>query len=379
MEIEILLPKLGESIHHATIVQWLKKEGESIAKDEALVEVATDKVNSEIPSTVKGFVKKILVEVGKEVEVGLPIAIIETDADSLVFSGKEDRGEKKEERISDSHFFSPAVIKLLKENEISLEEAKKIPKKNFEDRLTKRDVEVYLESRNENFEKSIVLDPMRKRIAENMLLSCKEIPSASLITKVDVTPLVEWMDLHKEKLSKEKGVKISITAFAIRALVEALQEFPLVNATLTGEKILFHPDIHIGIAVSVEGGLVVPVLRNCQQKSLFECAAELQELAAKARSKKLSLDQMSEGTITLTNFGMTGIQMGFPIIRYPEVAILGMGSIHKELMVLPDDTTAICSVLYLSLSFDHRLFDGIYACNFLRKVQLYLEENPSEE
>jgi 2-oxoglutarate dehydrogenase E2 component (dihydrolipoamide succinyltransferase) len=376
METTITLPKLGEGIHHATIVQWLKKEGDFIEKDEALLEVMTDKVNSEIPSTVSGTIKKILAAEGREVEVGEALAIIGSSAEGV--SVEEKVHTPKVEDSSEKDFLSPAVLKLLQEHRISFEEAKVIPREIPSGRLSKKDVERYLEKKKQAPQQSTVMNRMRKAIAENMILSSKEIPSASLITKVDVTPLVEWMDQNKERLLKKTGIKISITAFVIKAIAEALGEFPLVNASLEGEEIVFHADKHIGVAVNVEGGLVVPVLHKCQEKKVMELAQELQEKAVRAREGKLSLEEMQQGTITLTNFGMTGIQMGFPIIRYPEVAILGMGAIHKEVAVLPDDTTAICSMLYLSLSFDHRLFDGIYACNFLRKVQLYLEQEPEE-
>ncbi len=372
----IILPKLGESSHHATIVQWLKKEGDAVAKDEALVEVATDKVNSEIPSTAQGVLKKILCDAGKEIAVGDAIAIIETEKESFSLP-QEALFEKKETIASSEDFFSPAVLKLCRDHQISMEEARNIPRQNAHGRLSKKDVEQYLEKRKESPKKTILMGSMRKAIAENMLLSSREIPAASLITKVDVTSLVKWMAAHKESLLKKTGVRISITAFVLHALAESLKEYPLVNASLKGDEVVFHSDAHIGVAVHVEGGLLVPIIRSCQKKGVFACAKELQEVAAMAREGKLSLDQLKGGTITLTNFGMTGIQMGFPIIRYPEVAILGMGAIHKELVIHPDDTTSIGSMLYLSLSFDHRLFDGIYACHFLRKVQTYLETNHS--
>jgi 2-oxoglutarate dehydrogenase E2 component (dihydrolipoamide succinyltransferase) len=379
MEIKINLPKLGESIHHATIVQWLKNEGDAVEKDEALVEVATDKVNSEIPSTAKGVVKKILCEAGKEVEIGELIAIIETERGSYCSCVEEEICEKKGESASGGDFFSPAVLKLCQTHGISMEEAGKIPKENAQGRLSKKDVEQYLEKRKEAPKKSIPMGSMRKAIAENMMRSSKEIPAASLITKVNVTSLVQWMGLHKQRILQETGVRISITAFALHALAESLKEFPLVNASLSGDEAVFHSEAHIGVAVHVEGGLVVPIIRSCQKKSVLECAKELQEVALLAREGKLSLDQMMGGTITLTNFGMTGIQMGFPIIRFPEVAILGLGAIHKEVVVHPDDSTSIGSMLYFSLSFDHRLFDGIYACHFLRKLQMYLETKRPED
>ena len=379
MEITIYLPKLGESIHQATIVLWLKKEGETVEKDEPLVEVSTDKVNSEIPSTARGFVKKILADVGAEIAIGDAIAVIETEGESTNVFPKKKGEETREESFSTADFFSPAVLKMMQQNQILHEEAKNIPKENPEGRLTKKDVESYLEAKKSGMQKGKTMGSMRKAIAENLTLSSKEIPTASLITKVNVTSLVQWINLHKQRLLQEKGVKISITAFALRAIAESLKEYPLVNASLQGDEILFHPDVHIGVAVHVEKGLLVPIVHSCQKKSVFACAEELQQLALDAREGKLSVEQMNGGTITLTNFGMTGIEMGFPIIRYPEVAIIAMGAIHKEVTVLADDTTAIASMLYLSLSFDHRLFDGIYACNFLRAVQLYLEEKYQKE
>lgn len=370
-KITINLPKLGESIVSATVVQWLKKTGDNISLDEPLLEVATDKVNSEIPSPVNGIVKEILVEVDQEVQVGDALAVIEKSVDS------------KEEIQIDSRektFFSPVVIKCAKEKGLSLYDLEKIKGTGDGNRVTKKDVESFLLSQNINnseTEKGIErkkMSNMRKLIAKNMVKSFYEAPHATIISDVDVTNILKYIKTEKENFLEKHNVKLTITCFVIQAISNSIKSFPLINSSLEGEIIAIKHYVNIGIAVSLEQGLVVPVLKNCDKLDLFSIAKSISEISKRARDNNISSDDMREGTITLTNFGMGGAQIGIPIIRYPEVAIIGMGAITKKVIVLEDDTTAIRSIMSISLSFDHRVLDGMYCCSFLQELKKQLKK-----
>jgi 2-oxoglutarate dehydrogenase E2 component (dihydrolipoamide succinyltransferase) len=341
--IKILLPKLGESIVSATIVRWFKNVGDRIERDEPLLEVSTDKVNSEIPSPVAGVLTQILGAADQEIQVGEALAVV--------------GGEMKQE------FLSPAVKRLLEEKHIS--NTAPIPRTGENGRLTKKDVESYSPASDDR----VKMSPMRKTIAENMVKSFTQAPPGSLVYEVDVTNIVQFLAKEREK----HGVKLSITPFLARAIAQSLEAYPLLNASIEGDTILMKRNINLGIAVSVEQGVIVPVLREMQTKSLLEIAKGISQLAEKARNKNLSPQDVQEGTITLTNFGMTGALIGIPIIRHPEVAIVGAGAIVKKVVALPDDSMAIRSMLMISLTFDHRIVDGIYSCGFMSQIKQRLE------
>jgi len=369
-DISIQLPKLGESITTATVVRWFKKEGDFVKEDEPLLEVTTDKVNSEIPSTASGILKKIVVPVDKEIEVGAVLALISTDG-SVATSAPV---------TNSSDNLSPAVLRLAGEKGISVEKLKTISGTGEGGRITKRDIENY-ENKPSNKPvcpmsgdvERMKMSGMRKAIADNLVRSFYEAPHASLVNEVDVTDVMAYIAREKVAFEKKHGYKLSITTFIAKAIAQAVQEFPLINASLEGDTIVVKRYVNLGIAVSVDQGLFVPVIRNCQTRSISDIAGGVSELAAKARSGKLSPDDTQEGTITMTNFGMGGTLIGIPIIRHPEVAIVGVGAITKKVAVLDDNTFGIRQTVYLSLTFDHRVLDGMYGCGFLSAVKKHLE------
>lgn len=389
--VEVTLPKLGESIVGATIVKWLKKVGEPIRLDEALVEVSTDKVNSEIPSPYAGVLEEILVFENEEIEVGAPLAVMSI-GESLEIPLPKTSLEKEK-----GDFFSPAVMRLAQMEGLSIETLRKIQGTGEGGRVSKSDVEKYLENRQQpkapsqapckvaqaapkslasssgEREERIKLSGMRKAIADNMVRSFYEAPHASLVVEADVTDVMTLIAREKEAFLAAHGVKLTITSFLIQALTKALQQFPSLNASMDGETIILKRYVNVGIAVNIEQGLVVPVIKNCQERNLVNIAKAVTDLSGRARAGKLSPDDVKEGTVTLTNFGMTGALMGIPIIRHPEVAIIGAGTIKKKVIVREDDAIAIRQMIYLTLTFDHRVIDGIYGCQFLGALQQNLE------
>lgn len=399
-DIKVLLPKLGESIHSATIVQWFKKIGDAVGLDEPLLEVSTDKVNSEIPSPASGILKEIHANPDQELQVGALIAVIgigaqgsraevRVSAPSVATAApKEGQGQEMKD------FFSPALLRIARENGISLDELEKIPGRGMGGRLTKHDLEAYIEKRSSSktcpMAAKTVIAPiqttnadierlkmtgMRKAIADNMVRSFYEAPHATLVTEVDVTATFKLIQKEKENFLAKHGFKLTITGFVARAITKALQEYPLINSSLEGDTILLKRFVNLGIAVSVDQGLMVPVIKHCQRMGITEIAKAISELSTKARSGKLNPDDVSEGTITMTNFGMSGVQIGIPIIRYPEVAIVGIGATHKKVIPLEDDVLAVRSMMHVSLTFDHRVLDGMYGCGFLGALKKHLEED----
>jgi 2-oxoglutarate dehydrogenase E2 component (dihydrolipoamide succinyltransferase) len=354
----IVLPKLGESILSATIVKWHKKIGDKIIKDEPLLEVNTDKVASEIPSPVSGFLVEIHAQEGIEIEVGKPLASISTS-----------------EQVTQP-FLTPAVLRLLQEKQIPLSDIDKVPHTGQDGRLTKQDVENYcpLKVAPTGDVERVKMTPLRKAIAENMVKSFYQAPHASLVTEVDVTPLVEQIAKEKQAFLAQHGAKLSITAFVAQAIAKSLQSYPLLNASLDHDTIVMKKSVNLGIAVSVDHGVMVPVIRNCQALTLPQIALEIAALAEKARTQTLAPKDVQEGSITMTNFGMTGVLIGIPIIRHPEVAIVGLGAITRKAVPMPDDTIAIRSIMMVSLTFDHRVIDGLYGCGFLAELKKNIEQ-----
>lgn len=381
-EIEIKLPKLGESILSATVVQWFKKVGDTVKLDEPLLEVSTDKVNSEIPSPVAGRITKIVADPDQELDVGAALAFISTDASLSVHAEPKDLLEEKGEAppaSSKRGFYTPVVLKIAQEKGVDLSELEEIPATGAGGRLSKRDLEKYLASRKEGPKASVgevervKMTPMRKMIADAMVDSFFTAPHATLVNEVDVTKLMKHLKEIKESFFQENGYKMTITTHIAKAIGVAAKKYPMINASLDKETIILKKNVNLGIAVSVEQGILVPVIASCESLSLKEIAREVADLSHRARIGKLQPDQVKEGTITMTNFGMSGTLIGTPIIRQPEVAILGVGAITKKVVVLDDDTMAIRSIIHLSLSFDHRVIDGMYGCEFLAEVKRQLE------
>jgi 2-oxoglutarate dehydrogenase E2 component (dihydrolipoamide succinyltransferase) len=403
-EIKIVLPKLGESIHSATIVQWFKKIGDTVQLDEPLLEVSTDKVNSEIPSPVAGTLREIHAHPDQELQVGELLAVVASGAASApqaAIPGASAASPSVSEQSASggemSDFFSPALLRLARENKIGLDELEKISGTGAGGRLTKKDLEIYIEKKGSACKPCPAMAPkpssmptsaeisaeierlkmsgMRKAIADNMVRSFYEAPHATLVTEVDVTAIIKLIQKEKDAFASRHGFKLTITSFVARAVAKALQEFPLINSSLEGDTILVKRFVNLGIAVSIEQGLVVPVIKNAQKMGLTNIAKSISELSLKARSGKLTQDDISDGTISMTNFGMSGVQIGVPIIRYPEVAIVGIGAICKKVVPLEDDVLAVRSMVHISLTFDHRVLDGMYGCGFLGALKKHLEED----
>jgi 2-oxoglutarate dehydrogenase E2 component (dihydrolipoamide succinyltransferase) len=398
-DIKVLLPKLGESIHSATIVQWFKKIGDPVNLDEPLLEVSTDKVNSEIPSPVAGILKEIHANPDQELQVGALIAVIglggqsdlreapRTHASSQTSTASSERSEDMK------NFFSPALLRIAREKGIGFDELEKISGTGTGGRLTKDDLEGYIAKKTTPkpcpYAPKVVSAPagtdverlkmtgMRKAIADNMVRSFYEAPHATLVAEVDVTHVINLIQREKETFLAKHGFKLTITTFVAKAIAKALQEFPLINSSLEGDTILVKRFVNLGVAVSVDQGLMVPVIKHCQHMGITAIAKAISELSSKARNGKLTPDDVSDGTITVTNFGMSGVQIGVPIIRYPEVAIVGVGATCKRVVPLENDVLAIRSMVHISLTFDHRVLDGMYGCAFLGALKKHLEAEAS--
>ena len=378
-EIIITLPKLGESIVNATVLQWHKKPGETVLKDEPLLEVNTDKVASEIPSPVSGTLVKIHAESGALVDVGNPLATISTSKHHHAHHHEPVVNIAKSPQPSSDHsFLTPAVLRLMHEKKIPLGDIDKISHTGHGGRLTKQDVENYCPLMSQQIFSGdierVKMSPLRKAIADNMVKSFYGAPHASLVTEMDVTELVAFIAKEKQVYFEKHGVKLSVTAFFARAMTQALQVYPLLNASVESDTIIVKKFINLGIAVSVDQGVMVPVIRNCQNLGLEAISKEISSLAEKSRKGTLVNSDVQEGSITLTNFGVTGIEIGIPIIRYPEVAIVAIGSSKKKVCAMPDDTMAIRSIMMVSLTFDHRVIDGLYGCGFLAELKKTIEQ-----
>lgn len=383
-DIEVTLPKLGESIMNATVVQWFKKEGEQIGKDQPLLEVATDKVNSEIPSPVSGILKKIHAQPDQELNVGEPLATISTEDSVSSDAPKVEKAPTTSAPTSEDNkdYYSPAVLRIARENKISFDDLSKITGTGSGGRISKKDLETYITTKQkpcplavQEGTEHIKMKGMRKAIADNLVRSFFTAPHASLIAEIDVTQAMNSIKKQKEAFLQTHGAKLTITAVMMQALAKSLAKYPLLNATLQDDTIIVKHFINLGMAVNVEGGLLVPVIKGAEKMDLPQIAKTIADLAQKARTNTLNPDDVQDGTITVTNFGMSGIQIGTPIIRFPEVAIIGIGSIDKKVVPQEDDTFAIAQIMHLCLTFDHRIVDGMYGCDFLNSLKKELEED----
>jgi 2-oxoglutarate dehydrogenase E2 component (dihydrolipoamide succinyltransferase) len=381
-EYQVTLPKLGESIVSATVVQWFKKEGDTVHLDEPLLEVSTDKVNSEIPSPVAGVLKKMIAKPDQEIQVGELLAIISTEVtgEKVAHVHVDTRVQSAPTSNEMQDYYSPALLRLAREHNISMDELSKIPSTGAGGRLSKRDLELYVEKKKPNCPakahsdvEHVKMTGMRKAIADNMVRSFYEAPHASLITEVDVTQIVKLVQNEKEAFLAKHGVKLTITAFVAQAIAAALKDFPHLNSSLEGDTIVVKRFVNLGLAVSVDQGIMVPVIKNTQSMDIPQIAKAMSDLSQRARTGKLQPTEVQEGTITLTNFGISGVMIGIPIIRFPEVAIIGMGAIFKKVVPNNDHTFGVRSVMNISLTFDHRVIDGMYGCGFLNALKEKLE------
>ncbi|MDR5676364.1 MAG: dihydrolipoamide acetyltransferase family protein [Armatimonadota bacterium] len=384
MATDVRLPQLGESTYEATIGRWLKSPGDRVERFEPLVELITDKVNVEMPSPVAGRLVEIVAQEGQTLPVGSVIARVEEEAPAQAQPEAPARGEAPA-----AGRLSPLVSRLVQEHGITPDELAQIRGTGTGGRITKQDVLSYVERRKQQAaaqpvpppaapaapvaeERRVPLSPVRRTIAERLSRAKREVPHAYGVVEADVTDLVRWFDAHREAFQQQHGVRLTYTALFARAAVEALRAFPVVNAQWADDAIVFKPHVNLGIAVSVEDGLVVPVVHRAEEKSLVGLARELEDLTRRAREGKLTLEDVQGGTFTLTNPGVFGSVWSLPIVNYPQAAILATDAIVKR-PVVRDDAIAIRSVMHLGLSFDHRVFDGAVAVQFLNHVKASLE------
>ncbi len=425
-KVDLIMPKMGESIMEATILKWLKKEGDPVEQDETILEIATDKVDSEIPSPSKGIISKILYKENEVVAIGKVIAYIETDTKvSSVSNGSPvaDTSIKPQapsktpaistvvttpmqvEKISSNRFYSPLVRNIAKEENIPMSQLEGIPGSGLEGRLTKRDLIAYLSTSkagsatiSESVKSTtpvfnppsqpavsisgnteiIEMDRMRKLIADHMVMSKQTSAHVTSFVEIDVTPIVMWRDKIKDAFLKKYNQKITFTPVFIEAVAKAIKDYPMVNISIQGTQIIKKLDINIGMAAALpSGNLIVPVIRNADRLNLVGITYQVNDLANRARNNKLKPEEIQDGTFTITNVGTFGNVMGTPIINQPQVAILATGAIKKKPAVIETpsgDAIGIRHMMFLSLSYDHRVVDGALGGSFLRRIGDYLEQ-----
>lgn len=436
--VDLVMPKLGESIMEATILKWFKQPGDPVKMDETVLEIATDKVDSEVPSTAAGVIDEILFKINDVVPIGSVIARIKTSTEEPVSVSqpvqtppRTQEAEvletvqhtprefnhvtqpKQNSNGSSSRFYSPLVLNIAASEGVSNTELETIPGTGNEGRVTKKDILQYVSEKKtgkkttttsyhspaistqqpiENAGLStssqqvsgysgnveiLEMDRMRKLIAEHMVRSKHTSPHVTSFTEADVTNLVMWREKVKKDFEKREGTKITFTPLFIEAIVKCIKKFPLINCSLDGDKIIVKKDINIGMATALpSGNLIVPVIRNADQYNLVGLTKQVNTLADNARNGKLKADDTTGGTFTLTNVGTFGSLMGTPIINQPQVAILAVGAIKKRPVVIETphgDSIAIRHMMYLSMSYDHRIVDGSLGATFLTSVAKELE------
>ena len=424
--IEMIMPKMGESIIEGTILTWLKKEGDLIEQDESVLEVATDKVDTEVPATHGGILKKILAKEGEVVAVGSPIAIIESSsaATNFIEETSNEPVSPKDVLISiapsntaslitaietgnfisneDGRFYSPLVKSIAKEEGIYMSELSKITGTGKEGRVTKHDMMEHLSSRVPSKHKKevpvskapsisepkvtsslssadeiIEMDRMRKLIAQRMIESKRISAHVTSFVEADMTHIVLWREKNKDAYKAKYGEAITYTPFFIDAVAKAIRDFPMINISVDGDRIVKKKDINIGMAVALpSGNLIVPIIKNTDQLNLVGISKKVNDLANRARNNKLTADDLTGGTYTVSNVGTFGNVMGTPIIPQPQVAILAIGAIVKKPAVVETptgDVIAIRHKMFLSHSYDHRVVDGALGGMFVRRVADYLE------
>ena len=423
-ELKVELPKMGESVAEATITTWLKSVGDKIEEDEPIVEIATDKVDSEVPSPCSGILKEALFSEGDVVQVGSIFAVIETDQnvgteiedEKVELSEMEVESEilkplEKEvseqiivENTSD-RFYSPLVKSIAKKENINQDELDQITGSGANGRVTKKDMLNYLDNKTnqtpispikqeklkpqtptvisttstvQNGEGEIIeMDRMRKMIADHMVHSVHTAPHVTSFVEADVTNLVLWRNKYKKEFENREGEKLTFTPIFIEAVAKALRDFPMVNSSIDGDKIIVKSNINIGMATALpNGNLIVPVINHADQLNLVGLAKKVNDLALIARNNQLKPDEISGGTYTISNVGTFGNVMGTPIINQPQSAILALGAIRKKPAVIESptgDMIGIRHMMYLSHSYDHRNVDGALGGQFVRKVADYLE------
>ncbi len=437
--VDVVMPKMGESIMEATVLKWHKQPGDTVKMDETLLDIATDKVDSEVPSTAAGVVKEILYKENDVVPVGAPIARIETAGAGASAPAPAPAAAAPAPvaapvatapvaaaaapvAASGTRFYSPLVLNIAGTEGIGMAELERIPGTGNEGRVTKKDILNYVANRGAaapvaaapapvaaapvaaapaaapvaapaasapsvnptgNVE-IIEMDRMRKLIADHMVRSKATSPHVTSFTEADVTNIVKWRDKNKNSFEKKYGEKITFTPIFFEAIVKCIRKYPMINCSLDGYNIILKKDINIGMATALpSGNLIVPVIKNAETKNLLGLAKDVNSLANAARNNKLKADDTQGGTFTVTNVGTFGSLMGTPIINQPQVAIMALGAIKKRPMVLETkdgDVIAIRHMMYLSLSYDHRIVDGSLGASFLTAVANELEAfDPSRD
>ena len=437
---ELVMPKMGESVAEATIIKWLKQEGDMIEAEESVLEIATDKVDSEVPAPVDGKLVKCMFAEDEVVEVGQVIAILETEADAAGSdepsapapeeSSAPAEAAVAEARVSEAvaktvngnvgadipreangRFYSPLVRSIAKEENISVEELQSIEGSGENGRVTKKDILEYVEHRGSNGkavasapaapaakvaadktpapgiqappvsmgegDEIIEMDRMRKLIAEHMVMSKHVSPHVTSFVEVDVTNIVNWRNRIKNEFQKREGEKITFTPIFVEALARAIKDFPMINISVDGDRMIKRKHINIGMAAALpSGNLIVPVIKDADRLNLLGITKVVNDLAGRARTNKLKPEEIQGGTYTLTNVGTFGNVLGTPIINQPQVAIMATGAIVKKPAVLETahgDVIAIRHKMFLSHSYDHRVVDGALGGSFVRRVADYLE------
>lgn len=431
MQIEVLMPKMGESITEGRIVKWHKKPGDKIERDEILLEISTDKVDTEIPSSAAGILSKIVAQEQDTVEVGSVIAYIDTDGNGALSAtagsetspaatpAEEDeagvagvesspvhgqfRQEKTAKTGNGSKFYSPLVRSMAKAEGISVDELTSLDGSGSHGRVTKEDVKRYIENRTHRGpsptlharkhaapamsdrikasgqDQVIPMDNMRQRIMAHMVESRDTAVHVAAITEVDMTDIAGYLEGRGPQFSKEEGFKLTFMPFIAHACVQALKDFPTVNCSIEGTNVIRHNYVNIGIAVAIETtGLLVPVVKGADEKNIRGLARSIHDLARRARTKRLTGEDTLGSTFSITNYGVFGNLMGTPIINRPNVAILGVGAVKKRPVVI-NDAIAIRQMGFLTLSFDHRLVDGALGGQFLERIVYYLENFDNEK
>jgi 2-oxoglutarate dehydrogenase E2 component (dihydrolipoamide succinyltransferase) len=409
--VTMVMPTMGESVMEATILQWLKQEGDMITEEESILEVATDKVDSEVPAPYAGRLQKVLALKGEIVKIGAPLAIIATAGEALIATPilpipaitlsqsavvrplqpmpvLQMPAHKK----TDGRFYSPLVLHIAQQEKISPQALSRVPGTGKDNRVTKHDLLAYLQHRSEverplqptvaympiaPEDEVIQLDRMRQMIAERMVASKHIAPHVTSFVEADVTDLVQWRNQHKENFEQKTGTKLTYTLLFLQAIVRAIKDFPLINAFVAADRMIKKKAINIGLAVALpNGNLMVPVIKHADQLSLVELAQKVQTLVHKARHQQLVPDELAEATYTVSNLGSFQNLMGTPIILQPQVAILALGAIVKKPAVIESsegDIIAIRHKMYLSHSYDHRVIDGALGGGFVKQVADYLE------
>jgi 2-oxoglutarate dehydrogenase E2 component (dihydrolipoamide succinyltransferase) len=435
-EFQLVMPKMGESIAEATIIRWVKNEGDMIAADETVLEIATDKVDSEVPSPKGGKLIKRLFNEGDVVPVGAAIAIIAleggatatpsapapevktavAEVEKTVVAAINTTNTPKPSNAGGARFYSPLVLNIAKEENVSMAELENIEGSGNEGRVTKRDILAFVQNRSSASvsaqvtsapetsapvsqpaaqvaqapafkapkvtlmpgDEIIEMDRMRKIIAENMVMSKHVSPHVTSFVEADVTNMVKWRDKAKKVYEKREGEKITFTPMFIECVVKAIKDYPMINIAVDGTNIVKRKSINVGMAAALpSGNLIVPVLKNADNMNLIGLTNMVNDVANRARANKLSPDEISGGTFTLTNVGGFGNVMGTPIISQPQVAIMATGTIKKKPAVMETemgDVIAIRHIMFLSLSYDHRVVDGSLGGSFLRRVADYMEQ-----